>query len=371
MYFNFYYLFLFLRKYIKQKNMRLLLTFIIFILGGFYTFGKESCCEQCCECLGNCCKKGKEEVKNGNNVEEKKEVEEDGVQEEFYLKKTEAANPEEIKKLVNLDWYVAKKETASFILYEKINNIGNGGLNDNDVIKVTKDKNGFSIDKDFITEENNTKKWALFKIIYKEGKEKETKYLYCSDIEGGEFDGIFESCKQHISISVIVCDTSEVTDMSGMFYGCSSLTKLDLFNFNTEEVTSMFSMFSNCYSLQELNLSNFNTKKVTDMSSMFSDCNSLMKLKLSNFNTEKVTSMSSMFNNCSSLQELNLSNFNTEKVTSMSSMFSNCSSLQELNLSNFNTKKVTSTDDIFHNIPNENLKSFTLPESLSKLINNK
>ena len=99
MYFNFYYLFLFLRKYIKQKNMRLLLTFIIFILGGFYTFGKESCCEQCCECLGNCCKKGKEEVKNGNNVEEKKEVEEDGVQEEFYLKKTEAANPEEIKKL--------------------------------------------------------------------------------------------------------------------------------------------------------------------------------------------------------------------------------------------------------------------------------
>ena len=301
--------------------------------------------------------------------EEEKELE------EFYLKKTKAANPKEIKKLVNLDWYDNKKETASFILYKKINNIGNGGLNDNDVIKVTKDKNGFSIDKDFITEENNTKKWALFKIIYKEGKEKKlvakTVYLYCSDIESGEFDGIFESCKQHISISVIACDTSEVTDMSDMFYGCSSLTKLDLFNFNTEEVTSMFSMFSNCYSLQELNLSNFNTKKVTDMSSMFSDCNSLMKLKLSNFNTEKVTSMSSMFNNCSSLQELNLSNFNTEKVTSMSSMFSNCSSLQELNLSNFNTKKVTSTDDIFHNIPNENLKSFTLPESLSKLINNK
>ena len=319
--------------------MRLLLTFIIFILGGFYTFGKENCCEQCCEYLEKCCKKGEEEK------EKKEENKEEEVPEEFYLKKPKQNDPEKIKNLVNTNWYEDKKETASFILYEKINNIGNGGLNDNDVIKVTKDKNGFSIDKDFITEENNTKKWALFKIIYKEGKEKETKYLYCSDIEGGEFDGIFESCKQHISISVIVCDTSEVTDMSGMFYGCSSLTKLDLFNFNTEEVTSMFSMFSNCYSLQELNLSNFNTKKVTDMSSMFSDCNSLMKLKLSNFNTEK--------------------------VTSMSSMFSNCSSLQELNLSNFNTKKVTSTDDIFHNIPNENLKSFTLPESLSKLINNK
>ena len=174
MYFNFYYLFLFLRKYIKQKNMRLLLTFIIFILGGFYTFGKENCCEQCCEYLESCCKKGKEEVKNGNNVEEKKEVEEDGVQEEFYLKKTEAANPKEIKKLVDLDWYVAKKETASFILYEKINNIGNGGLNDNDVIKVTKYKHGFSFDKNFITEEDNTKKCALFEIIYKEeGNEEE------------------------------------------------------------------------------------------------------------------------------------------------------------------------------------------------------
>ena len=338
MYFIFYYLFLFLRKYIKQRNMRLLLTFIIFILGGFYTFGKESCCEQCCEYLGNCCKKGK--------GEEKKE-EEEKEQEEFYLKKTEAANPEEIKKLVNTDWYDDKGKEASFIFYEKINGEENQNINENDVIKVTKYKNGFNIDKDFITEENNTKKWALFKIIYKEEKEEveETVYLYCSDIESGELNGIFESCKQHISISVIACDTSEVTDMSDMFYGCSSLTKLDLFNFNTEEVTSMFSMFSNCYSLQELNLSNFNTKKVTDMSSMFSDCNSLMKLKLSNFNTEKVTSMSSMFNNCSSLQELNLSNFNTEKVTS--------------------------TDDIFHNIPNENLKSFTLPESLSKLINNK
>ena len=43
--------------------MRLLLTFIIFILGGFYTFGDNNCCEQCCEYLENCCKKGKENKK--------------------------------------------------------------------------------------------------------------------------------------------------------------------------------------------------------------------------------------------------------------------------------------------------------------------
>ena len=243
--------------------MRLLLTFIIFILGGFYTFGKESCCEQCCEYLGNCCKKGKEEVKNGNNVEEKKEVEEDGVQEEFYLKKTEAANPKEIKKLVDLDWYVAKKETASFILYEKINNIGNGGLNDNDVIKVTKYKNGFNIDKNFITEKDNTKKWALFEIIYKEeNKENKTKYLYCNDIESSNNNGIFESCKQHISISVIVCDTSEVTDMSYMFSCCSSLTELNLSNFNTETVTCMCAMFSGCASLQTVTINKILSEEI-------------------------------------------------------------------------------------------------------------
>ena len=292
MYFNFYYLFLFLRKYIKQENMRLLLTFIIFILGGFYTFGKESCCEQCCECLGNCCKKGKEEVKNGNNVEEKKEEEEKKVQEEFYLKKTEAANPEEIKKLVNLDWYVAKKETASFILYEKINNIGNGGLNDNDVIKVTKYKNGFNIDKNFITEKDNTKKWALFEIIYKEeeGEEKkrETKYLYCSDIESSKNNGIFEFCKQHISIPVIVCDTSEVTDMSGMFYNCQSLKELDLSKFDTKNVTNMSFMFSNCSSLTELNLSNFNIENVENIGCMFYRCASLQTVTINKILSERI-----------------------------------------------------------------------------------
>ena len=284
MYFNFYYLFLFLRKYIKQKNMRLLLTFIIFILGYFYTFGKENCCEQCCEYLGNCCKKGKEEVKNGNNVKEKKEGEEDGVQEEFCLKKTEAANPEEIKKLVSMDWYNNKGKEASFIFYEKINNIVDVGLNENDVIKVTKYENGFNIDKDFITEENNTKKWALFEIIYKEEKEEveETVYLYCSDIESSENYGIFEFCKQHISISVIACGTSGVTNMSGMFYECKSLKELDLSKFDTKKVTNMAFMFSRCSSLTELNLSKFNTKYVTYMSSMFYDCDSLQTVTFNN-----------------------------------------------------------------------------------------
>ena len=253
--------------------MRLLLTFIIFILGGFYTFGNNNYCEQCCEYLGIFCNKGKGEVK-----------------EKFYLKKSEVTDPEEIKKLVKLNWYEAKEETPSLILYKKIDGAGNQNLNENDVIKVTKYENGFSIDKGFITEKDKTKKWALFEIIYKEEKEKvegeenkekeeeekeevevgKTVYLYCSDIESIGACGIFESCEQHISISVIACNTSGVTDMFFMFSDCSSLTKLDLFNFNTEKVTNMSCMFASCKKLKNLDLSKFDFKNVTDTSGMFS-----------------------------------------------------------------------------------------------------
>ena len=258
--------------------MRLLLTFIIFIFGGFYTFGDNDCCEQCCEYLKNCCKKGEEEEnKEENKEEEKKEEEEE--EEEFYLKKSEATDSKEIGKLVSSKWYSNKGKEASFILYEKINGAVNQNLNENDVIRVKKDKNGFTIDENFIPEKGNTKKWALFEIIYKEkkeegeeeeNKEKETKYLYCSDIESGGINGIFDSCEQYISISVIACDTSGVTDMSFMFSECSSLTKLDLFNFNTEKVTNMSCMFASCKKLKNLDLSKFDFKTVTDTSGMFS-----------------------------------------------------------------------------------------------------
>ena len=345
---------IFLKKmYSKNMSMRTIIFFTIVIVTGSTMFGENNCCEQCCEYLEICCKKEgegevknvknvnnveenkwkkkEEEVENVNNVEEKEEEEEEEEKEEeekekvqklFYLKKTEAAKPVKnkkkkietaepgkIKKLVNTDWYEAKKETASFFLYEKIDNIENGGLNDNNVIKVTKYKNRFRINKNFITKnDNNEKKWALFEIIYekkgeeKEKKEEETKYLYCSDIENSENNGIFDSCKQHISISVIACDTSNVTNMSSMFSDCSSLQQLDLTNFNTGNVKDMSSMFWGCKALTELDLSKFDTKNVTDMSSMFSGCTSLTKLNLSNFNTENVDSMTFMFSGCASLQ---------------------------------------------------------------------
>ena len=316
--------------------MRLLLTFIIFILGGFYTFGKENCCEQCCEYLGNCCKKGKEEENKEENKEEK-------VQKEFYLKKIEADVTEEIKKLVSTDWYDKKGKDASFFLYEKINVGGNQHLNENDVIKVKKDKNGFSIEGNFIPEKGNTKKWVLFEIKYGEDKKEvlvvKPLYLYCSDIENLGNYRIFSQCQQHVSISVIACDTSNVIDMSNMFFNCEKLKKLDLSKFNTDNVINMSYMFSRCSSLKELDLSKFNTSSVTNMSGMFKDCSSLTKLNLSNFNTKNVVSMFHMFSACGNLKNLNLSNFDIKKID-MSNMFSD--------------------------IPNENLNSFTFPESLKE-----
>ena len=78
-----------------------------------------------------------------------------------------------------------------------------------------------------------------------------------------------------------------------------------------------------------------------------------------------------MFSDCSSLTKLDLFNFNTEKVTNMSCMFASCKKLKNLDLSKFDFKNVTDTSGMFSGIPDENLNSFTLPESLKKLISNK
>ena len=274
MYFNFYYFFLLLRKYIKQKNMRLLLTFILFILGGFYTFGKESCCEQCCEYLGNCCKKGKEE-ENGKENKEEKEI---------------------IKNLVNPKWLKGKErdEVPVLKIFKKEEN-GNEYKSGNITINLKKENDKTEITKLKDVGKNlkaNTKKWALFKIIYKEkkeeGEEEKTVYLYCSNIENYYLYGIFSHCQQHVSISVIACDTSGVTDMSNMF--------------------------SHCSSLKELDLSKFDTKKVTKMSFMFFECNSLIGLDLSNFNTDNVTYMFCMFDKCVSLHTVTFNNNLNEDI---------------------------------------------------------
>ena len=160
-------------------------------------------------------------------------------------------------------------------------------------------------------------------------------YLYCSDIESIKICGIFDSCKQYISISVIACDTK--------------LKNLNLSKITTETVTNMFNMFNNCSSLTELDLSNFNTKTVTNMQGMFRYCKALTKIIFGDkFNTGNVKNMWwGMFSYCSPLKELDLSKFDTKNVTNMSNMFYKCSFLTKLDLTNFNTGNVKKMGNIF------------------------
>ena len=55
----------FKKMYSKNMSMRTIIFFTIVIVTGSTMSGKENCCEQCCEYLGNCCNKGKEEVQEG------------------------------------------------------------------------------------------------------------------------------------------------------------------------------------------------------------------------------------------------------------------------------------------------------------------
>ena len=145
-----------------------------------------------------------------------------------------------------------------------------------------------------------SKKYAFFEI--KTQKENKTVYLYCSDVESCEYvNGIFDNM-DHISISVIACNTEKVTNMACMFYECSSLTKLDLSKFNTDNVTKMHSMFSDCSSLTDLDIRNFNTTNVTNMNNMFYKCRNLKNLELGeNFNIEHNPSVENMFDDCDNL----------------------------------------------------------------------
>ena len=261
--------------------------------------------------------------------------------------------------LVNNDWYKYKKGNKPVlkIFGEKNNNVFTYTenqeeillkLDENNKLKITDQNENEPKSEDPLNLED--KKYALFKIKTNTNK---TVYLYCSDVESFENEntvyGIFLNM-DHISISVIACDTENVRNMACMFYECSSLTELKFGkDFNTSNVRDMKGMFSGCKSLTELKLENFDTKNVLNMWRMFTLCCNLTKLDLEKFNTTNVTNMGSMFFECSNLTELKFGeDFNTSNVTNMYSMFYECSSLTKLDLTNFNTTSVTDMQKMFY-----------------------
>ena len=297
-------------------RMLIRIVFVIFIANGIDCLG--SVCNDCCDCF-----------------KDKKAI-----------------------SLVNVRWYNSKKNKPVLKIFIKEEN-GVFKDNGNKVSFKLEGKNNLKI-----AYQNEKKdplklggqKYALFEIIYKEEKEqkeeKETKYLYCRDIESCKDKdrsdiGIF-SCKGHISISVISCDTEKVTDMNSMFGWCSSLEKLNIQSFNTINVKEMQFMFCDCNELENLDIKNFNTPKVTNMKAMFRECSSLNELNLQNFDTTNVTNMVWMFYECSNLTELDLKNFNTRNVTDMKAMFMGCKKLTKLNIENFDTINVEDMEEMFY-----------------------
>ena len=263
------------------------IVFVIFIANGIDCLGRV--CDDfcgCCDCLK---KKEYEEIEGDKEKNKNEKIKE---YEEIKEDKNITA-----KSLVNKDWFEAKENKPVLKIFKKkddnaIPSEGNGdkisikleGKNNTKIAYLQKKEDELNL---------KGKKYAFFEI---KTKTNNTVYSYCSDVESCEFKGIFKGKEKegifnmtdHVSISVIACDTEKVTDMSFMFATCSSLTKLDLQNFNTTNVTDMKGMFDNCGNLTELDLQNFNTTNVEDMGYMFTDCINLTKLKVGkNFNVKK------------------------------------------------------------------------------------
>ena len=273
-------------------NMRILIriVFVIFIANGIDCLG--GVCDNCCDCL-----KKKDENKE---IKEYEEIKEEG--------KITA------KSLVNNIWYNAKKNKPVLKIFKKKDDNVSPSTENGDKISFKLDesnklkKTDQNENEDELKLENKLnlgeQTYALFEIKPKDGN---TVYLYCSDVESSEYNnevyGIFKGTN-HVSISVIACDTKKITNVNSMFLRCSSLTELDLQNFNTTNVKDIGSMFNECSRLTELDLQNFNTANVTDMSCMFFKCYNLTKLDLKSFNTTKVKDMGCMFSWCSNLKEL-------------------------------------------------------------------
>ena len=325
-------------------RMLIRIVFVIFIANGIDCLGRV--CDDCCDCF----KEKKEEEKKekeddekekkekeyekieGEGGEEKKDEKDKEEKEEEEMEENENLTPED---LVNYNWYNAKKENLVLKIFKKKGDIFTSTENEDKISFKLDEKDNSKIAYQDETGQKlklNDQKYALFGIKTEKGKN--TVYLYCSDVESCDLThlihdkkrGIFYN-KDHVSISVIACDTEKVTDMGTMFYNCCSLENLNLNNFNTTNVTNMMSMFRGCRRLTELNIKSFNTTKVTDMSYMFAGCVSLKNLDISNFYTTNVMNMKSMFFGCTILKNLDISNFNTEKKPEVEEIFDFCDEL--------------------------------------------
>ena len=204
-----------------------------------------------------------------------------------------------VKTLVNKNWLEGKEKQNDFLLV-CLQKDGNTYKNTEKNIKIgieeKKVKNsGYNSYKQKkikkISDTNNLLKmlsqtYVLFEIEIKKNIQVETIYLYCSNINSTETNGMFEGCESIQKISVVVGEIAKINDIHKMFNSCKNLKEID-FNyllFNEESQLQCAEIFINCEKLNCIKL--VSTENFCLRTYLENKYNSSSSLKLS----EKFTS---------------------------------------------------------------------------------
>ena len=178
------------------------------------------------------------------------------------------ASVNKVKTLVNKNWLEEKEKQNDFLLV-CLQKDGNTYKNTEKNIKIEIEeevkKSVYSSYKQKKikkgTNTNNLLKmlsqtYVLFEIEIKKNIQVETIYLYCSNINSTETNGMFEGCESIQKISVVVGEIAEIKDIHKMFKNCKNLKKIDFsyLLFNEDSHLQYTEVFVNCEKLNCIKL---------------------------------------------------------------------------------------------------------------------
>ena len=208
------------------------------------------------------------------------------------------ASVNEVEALVNKDWLNEKKQN-DFLLVS-LNKTGNIYENKEKNIKIEIEEeevknsgyNSYKQKKIKKYSDNNdllkisSKTYVLFEIEIKKNIQVETIYLYCSNINSTETNGMFEGCESIQKISVVIWNIKKINDIHKMFNSCKNLKEIDFsyILFNEDSNIQCTEVFENCENLNYIKL--VSTEKFYLRTYLEDKYNSSSSLKLS----EKFTS---------------------------------------------------------------------------------
>ena len=179
------------------------------------------------------------------------------------------ASVNKVKTLVNKNWLEEKEKQNDFLLV-CLQKDGNTYKNTEKNIKIEIEEKEVKNSKyssykqkkiKKLSDTNNLLKmlsqtYVLFEIENKKNIQVETIYLYCSNINSTETNGMFEGCESIQKISVVVGEIAEIKDIHKMFKNCKNLKKIDFsyLLFNEDSHLQYTEVFVNCEKLNCIKL---------------------------------------------------------------------------------------------------------------------